>query len=78
MLFSVGFIFWVIIVCLGYKIYKKEYKYILVYLPIGILWLTLIASPVFCEFRYAYPLFTTLPLLISLNFTKKEGIKLNG
>lgn len=78
MLFSVGFIFWVIIACLGYKIYKKEYKYILVYLPIGILWLTLIASPVFCEYRYAYPLFTTLPLLISLNFLKKEGTKLNG
>lgn len=78
MLFSVGFIFWVIIACLGYKIYKKEYKYILVYLPIGILWLTLIASPVFCEYRYAYPLFTTLPLLISLNFIKKEGTKLNG
>ena len=77
MMFSVGFAFWFIIVCLGYKIYKKEYKYILIYLPIFILWLTCIASPVFCEFRYAYPMFTTVGLYISWsvidNNKKKEN-----
>ena len=67
MMFSVGFAFWIIVICLGYKIYQKEYKYILIYLPIFILWLTCIASPVFCEFRYAYPMFTTLGLYISWN-----------
>lgn len=67
MMFSVGFVFWIIVICFGYKIYKKEYKYIFIYLPIFILWLTCIASPVFCEFRYAYPLFTTLGLYISWN-----------
>lgn len=77
MCFSVGAAFWGIIVCLAYKIYVKEYKNILIYLPILILWLTLIASPVFCEFRYAYPMFTTLPLYIALNF-KEEGKKSNG
>ena len=72
MCFSVGAAFWGIVVCLAYKIYKKEYKNILIYLPIFVLWLTMIASPVFCEFRYAYPMFTTLPLYIALNFKEKE------
>ena len=77
MCFSVGAAFWMIVVCLAYKIYVKEYKNILIYLPILILWLTLIASPVFCEFRYAYPMFTTLPLYIALNL-KEEEKKNNG
>ena len=71
LLFSIGTTFWIIIVCLGYVIYSKNYKMILVYIPIIVLWLTLIASPVYCEFRYAYPLFTTLPILIALNFQNK-------
>ncbi len=71
MFFSLGLAFWVLVTCLAYKIYLKEYKNILIYLPIFILWLTMIASPVFCEFRYAYPIFTTLPLYIALNFKKK-------
>ena len=59
--------------------YKKEYKYILLYLPIFVLWLTCIASPVFCEYRYAYPIFTSILLYISLNVTKEnEKIKDNN
>lgn len=77
MCFSIGTAFWLIVICLGYKILKKEYKYILIYLPIFILWLTIVASPVFCEYRYAYSLFTTLPLYISLNFVKRKEIE-NG
>ena len=72
MVFSIGIGFWITVICLGYKIYKKEYKYILVYLPIFVLWLTLIASPAFCEYRYAYPIFTTLPLYIAINFIKRK------
>lgn len=74
MCFSIGTAFWIVIICLGYKVYKKEYKNILIYLPIFILWLTLIASPVFCEYRYAYPIFTTLPIYIGLNFIKRKEI----
>lgn len=77
MMLSVGFAFWTIIICLGYKIYLKEYKYILIYLPIFILWLTCIASPVFCEYRYAYPIFTTLGLYISWTFNKENKCKEN-
>ena len=73
MLFSIGMEFWLIVISLGYEILKRNYKIIVPYLIIFILWLTIVASPVFCEYRYAYPLFTTLPLYISLNFIKKEN-----
>lgn len=77
MCFSIGAAFWLIVISLGYKILKKDYKTILIYLPIFILWLTIVASPVFCEYRYAYSLFTTLPLYISLNFIKRKELN-NG
>lgn len=73
MAFSIGAICWTTLICFGYKIYKKDYKYIVIYLPIFILWLTLIASPVFCEFRYAYPILLALPVFVSTNLIKKEN-----
>lgn len=72
MCFSIGMAFWITVICFGYIILKKDYKSILIYVPIFILWLTIVASPVFCEYRYAYPLFTTLPLYIALNFTRRK------
>ena len=56
-----------------YVIYNKKYKSIVIYIPIIILWLTTIASPVFGEFRYIYSMFTCLPILIGINFRKKEN-----
>lgn len=72
MFFSIGFAFWLTVISLGYEIYKKNYKCIPVYIIIFVLWLTIVASPVFCEYRYAYPLFTSLPLYFGYNFIKKE------
>ncbi len=77
MCFSIGTAFWLTVICLGYKLAKKEYKFILIYLPIFVLWLTIVASPVFCEYRYAYPIFTSLPLYVGLNFWKKKDLKNN-
>lgn len=73
MFFSIGFSFWVIIISFGYEIYKKNYRCIPAYIIIIVLWLTIVASPVFCEYRYAYPMFTTLPLYIGLNFYRKNS-----
>lgn len=78
MLFSIGFTFWMIIVFLIYCIYKKDYKKILIYLPVLILWLTTLASPVFCEFRYVYSMFTCIPILIVINFRSNKGEIKNG
>lgn len=78
MCFSIGTVFWIIVISLGYKILNKEYKFILIYLPIFILWLTIVASPVFCEYRYAYPMFTTLPIYVGLNFIEKKEMQIKG
>lgn len=77
-LFNIGTVFWLTIILLGFQIYKKRYKYIVIYLPILILWLTCVASPVYNELRYAYPLFTTLPIFICFNFMQdKEKMEQN-
>lgn len=75
LIFSIGAGVWLTIIALGYKMYKKEYKYILVYLPIIVLWLTLLASPAYCEYRYAYPIFLALPIYISMNFINRKEEK---
>lgn len=74
MCFSIGMGVWMIVICFGYQLYKKQYRTLIIYLPLFILWLTLIASPAFCEFRYAYPLILSLPIIISLN-SKQEKRK---
>lgn len=76
-IFSIGFVFWSTITMLVYVIYKKKYKLILAYIPILFLWLTTIASPVWCEYRYIYSIFTVAPLLIlgMMNFVNNEDTK---
>ena len=74
MAFSIGFTFWIVLICAIYTVYKKKYKYLLVYIPIFALWLTTIASPVWCEYRYIYSMFTCIPLLTvaNISFENKE------
>ena len=74
MIYSIGFNFWIFVVMLGYNVYKKEYKLCLIYLPVLFLWLTCLASPVYCEFRYIYSLFTCLPMFIGINFINDSSI----
>lgn len=71
MLYSIGFTVWIAIMMLMYVIYKKRYKLIIIYIPVGILWLTCLASPVFGEFRYIYSIFTCLPLLMGIHLREK-------
>lgn len=73
-IFSIGFMFWIDLICVMYIIYKKEYKKLLIVIPILAMWLTTIASPVFCEYRYVFSLVVTLPVIIaSVNMTLKEN-----
>ena len=72
MIYSIGFTVWISITMFGYIIYKKKYRLILIYIPIGILWLTCMASPVFCEFRYIYALFISMPVLIGINLAEDK------
>lgn len=73
-IFSIGFMFWIDLICVMYIIYKKEYKKLLIVIPILAMWLTTIASPVFCEYRYVFSMVVTLPIIIaSVNMTLKEN-----
>ena len=63
---SIGLAVWSILLTLWYIIYIKKYRYILAYVPILLLWLTCIASPVSGDTRYIFPVFCTLPLYLLL------------
>lgn len=63
LLFSIGLFFWLLVIIIGYVIYKKQYRFLLAYIPMLALWLTCLASPVSGEYRYIYSLFTCFPIL---------------
>lgn len=70
-LFSVGFYFWVLLICGLYLLYRKAYTHMLLLVPLVVVWLTCLASPVFAEFRYAWPAIVCVPLVLGLSFGKK-------
>ncbi|MDE5935886.1 MAG: hypothetical protein K2G83_00550, partial [Ruminococcus sp.] len=66
---SIGAITWAIVFMMGASFIRRRKAILLVYLPItGILLTLMIATPVFSEFRYAYSVFTTVPLLCIIPF----------
>lgn len=72
--FSPGIMFFMLLFCILYVIYKKEYKDLI---PMGLLfglWLTLLLSPAVL-FRYAYPICVCMPFVITiaLNFGNKKS-----
>ncbi len=73
MIFSIGFTFWLVLASLTYCIYKKRYNLTIIFVPILCLWFTTLASPVFCEFRYIYSLFTCLPILLGLSIINNKN-----
>lgn len=64
---NIGFSFWIMLVFTGFCIYKKRYSRLICYMPIYILMLTCIASPVSGELRYIYSMFICLPILIQMS-----------
>lgn len=74
LIWSLGGMFILYTFAIMLLIYKKEYKYLLPYIPIFCLWLSLVvASPVFCELRYIYGLFTCITLICVCPFLKKKN-----
>lgn len=64
-LVSIGLHTWAAIIVLYLGIIKKNINTILIITPLlGIIGTLIIASPVFCEFRYAYAIFTCLLFVI--------------
>ena len=75
LLYSIGFMVWLVFISLMYMIYKKKYRYLSIFIGIIGLWITILASPVYCEYRYMFGLVTSLPILLSLPFLCKNKIK---
>ena len=64
-LINIGLYFWILILCFAYCVYKKQYKNMVMMLPILGLWATAIAAPM-VDLRYIYPMFLTAPLYIGI------------
>ena len=76
LLFSIGFIFWIILVMFVYIVYKRRHDLMVIYIPLLALWFTTLAGPVHAEYRYLYALVTCLPLLIviAVDLTKDSKV----
>lgn len=63
-LVSIGFFVWCIMLCLYVAIIRKDKKLALMAIPsLMIIATLLVATPVFSEFRYAYSVFCTMPVI---------------
>lgn len=76
LLSSVGLGMWVMIFMAAAAVRKHGKKVILVYIPvIGTMLTLLIATPDYCDLRYAYALFTALPMLCAVPFIDIRAAK---
>ena len=73
MFYSIGLMSWLILIMMSYTIYKKETKTFLTYVPIIIVFIHCLLSPVWAEFRYYYPIVICLPVIIAVS-TKKHKV----
>ena len=71
MLFSTGFIFWLVLIFTFYFLYKKNYGALFPVSFIIGLWLTMILGPL-ALYRYTFPLMVSIPILFSYAFGRKE------
>lgn len=72
-LYSIGLYVWGLFACLLVNLWKKREEFLLtipgVVLILG-LWL---GTPVYAEFRYAYPVFLTLPLIVCATLFSRDS-----
>lgn len=74
-LYSIGFVFWSLLICISYLIYRKEYKALLMFIPVIGVWMTSLASPVYGEMRYVLSMYTCIPIFFIFSTTKDIKIK---
>lgn len=69
LIWSIGACTWTCMFFMGFCYLKRRKSFLLVYIPVfAVLFTLFIATPVYAEFRYAYSLFTTVPLLFAIPF----------
>lgn len=70
-IWSIGTTTFILIISTFIFAYKKNFKYLICYMPLYLLLLSiLLSTPVFCELRYVYGMFTCVPLLLTVPFMK--------
>lgn len=72
LLFSRGACFWLWVFCGCYCLYNNRRKMILL-MPGLSLWLGILISPVYNEYRYVYGLFAALPLLLTSTLSGSDN-----
>ncbi len=69
-LFNIGFYVTITFISLIYNIKNK--KNIIYYIPTIILWISILFSPVYAEFRYLYSLFILVPIFSGITMKKAD------
>lgn len=72
MIYSDGFMFWIVLIVFTYLIIKKKYKFLQLFAPIFVLWLTCLVSPVYNEYRYMFGIICSMPVVCATVFYKKD------
>lgn len=74
---NVPFLVWSYIIMIGYLIYRKRYLDIIPFIPLAVLVLTAIASPVSGEQRYILAILYGYPLFLGITLNKNYILKGN-
>ena len=73
LIFCTGIVFWIIVFLLSQIIIRKQYRKMLVFVPFGALFFTILLGPV-ALLRYTYPLMVGIPVLFA-NAYEDELVK---
>lgn len=74
-LVNIGFLFWATVFAAFLMLIRRKGKYLLAFLPLLILWGTLMAAtPTFCEFRYMFSFAVCLPASLFLPFFPEKSL----
>jgi len=75
LVWSIGACVWLTMICMVLTVLNRGWRYVLCYIPIIGVWLTLlIATPVYAEFRYLYSFFVCLPITLLIPWVDKRRI----
>jgi len=74
-LMSIGLHVWMLAACCAVNMLKKRWEGLLCVLPLVLMIGLILGAPVFSEFRYAYPLVISLPLILCTTFYEGRKIE---
>ena len=74
MLYSVGAHVYFLLISIGYMLYRRKYKYIIALMPLLMVLLICLASPVNGHWRYTLPIIMAFPITSAITiYTTKNG-----